>query len=361
MDKTIIHIALNSSYAGTVISPLSTDMVNKYKRSVGDKSLQQKTIVITGASSGSGRAAALEFAKHKAKLVLAARNIEALNKLVVECGETGAQAIAVQTDVTEANSMKKLAAAANEFGGSIDVWINNAGVLAAGEFTETPVEVHQQVIKTNLIGYINGAHAALPYFKKQRYGVLINNVSVGAWFPVPYAVGYSASKFGLRGFSEALRGELTKHPHIHICDMFPAFLDTPGIQHAANYTGKILRPAPPVYDPQRVARSMVLLARHPEKNVTVGSVAGLLRVAHFLMPGVTNFITSKVMETYFRHADTAPANSGNLFNPVEYGTSIYGGWNTTADIQQRKKTATRVAVIAGLVIGSLIVGRKKFK
>lgn len=322
-------------------------------------SLYDKTIVITGASSGAGRAAALEFAKHKTKLVLAARRTGTLKQLTDECKEYGADAIAVATDVTDAAQMKQLAATAYQFAGGIDVWINNAGVLAAGEFTKTPVEVHNQVIKINLTGYINGAHAVLPYFKKQGFGVLINNISVGGWFPVPYAVGYSASKFGLRGFSEALRGELIRYPHIHVCDLFPAFLDTPGIQHAANYTGKILRPAPPVYDPQRVARSMVAVAKNPKRAVTIGSIASLLRLAHFLMPGVSRFVTAKVIELYIKKAPTAPVASGNVFQPVDYGTSIYGGWNTTADAAQRKKMAAGFALIAGSVIGLLLVAKKK--
>jgi short-subunit dehydrogenase len=207
--------------------------------------------------SGAGKAAAVEFARHGAKLVLAARNEEALQELVADCRASGALAIAVKTDVTDADAVKELAAAANEFGGSIDVWINNAGVLAAGGFEETPVEIHDQVIRTNLMGYLHGAHAVVPYFKRQQYGILINNISVGGWIPVPYGVGYSASKFGLRGFSEALSAELHAYRNIHVCDLFPAFLDSPGIQHAANYTGRVLRPAPPVYNPQRLARAMV--------------------------------------------------------------------------------------------------------
>jgi short-subunit dehydrogenase len=143
------------------------------------------------------------------------------------------------------------------------------------------------------MGYIHGAHAVLPYFKQQQSGVLINNISIGGWFPVPYGVGYSASKFGLRGYSEALRGELARFPYIYICDLFPAFLDSPGIQHAANYTGRILRPAPPVYDPQRLARVIVSTARHPKKSVSFGSITPLLRLTHFLMPGVTRYITAK--------------------------------------------------------------------
>ena len=321
--------------------------------------MTKKTVVITGASSGAGRAAAMEFARHGAKIVLASRNMEALDKVEAECREMGALAFAVQTDVTDAEAMKKLAATANEFGGSIDIWVNNAGVLAAGEFTETPVAVHDQVIKTNLMGYLYGAHAVLPYFKQQQYGVLINNISVGGWIPVPYGVGYSASKFGLRGFSEALRGELIKYKNIHVCDLFPAFLDSPGIQHAANYTGHVLKPAPPVYDPQRLARAMVAVAQQPKKAVTVGSAASFLRLAHFIMPGFTRAITAKAIETYMKNADSVPETSGNLFASVDYGTSIHGGWNSPADYEIRKKAVIRSVVIAGIAAGMILFGRAK--
>ena len=175
----------------------------------------------------------------------------------------------------------------------------------------------------------------------------------------PYAAGYSASKFGLKGFTEALKGELIKWPHIHVCDLFPAFLDTPGIQHAANYTGHVLRPAPPVYDPQRVARRMVSVAMHPKKSVTVGSIASLLHIAHLLVPGISRFITAKVIEQYLKKADAMPVTYGNLFTPLEYGTSIHGGWNTAADASSRKKTAMAAGFIAALIVAFTITAGKK--
>jgi len=116
--------------------------------------LTGKTIVITGASSGAGRAAAVEFAQYRPNLVLASRNIEALEEVAHECREFGAEVLTVETDVTDPKAMIALANAANDWHNRIDVWINNAGVLAAGDFDITPMEVHEQVIKTNLLGYI---------------------------------------------------------------------------------------------------------------------------------------------------------------------------------------------------------------
>ncbi|HEY6975399.1 MAG TPA: SDR family oxidoreductase [Chitinophagaceae bacterium] len=318
-------------------------------------SLSGKTVVITGASSGVGRAIALGFARKGAKLILGARRRFTLDEVVEECKQLGGTAMAVTTDVTDADAVKRLAAMAMEFGGEIDIWVNNAGVLAAGPFEETPVEVHDEVIRINLMGYIHGAHAVIPHFKKQRKGILINNISLGGWFPTPYAVGYSASKFGLRGFSEALRGELHKWPDIHVCNLFPAFLDTPGIQHAGNYTGRELKPAPPVYDPQRVARAVVFLAQHPKQSTTIGGVATLLRLAHFLLPTLTLNITARVIETYFKKADPMPATSGNVFEPLDFGTSIHGGWNSPADEERRKKKISTLLLISGFLAGVYLI------
>ncbi|RYG12952.1 MAG: SDR family NAD(P)-dependent oxidoreductase [Chitinophagaceae bacterium] len=178
-----------------------------------------RTIVITGASSGAGRAIALAFAERGERLVLASRNTAVLEELATECWKLGAEVKCVETDTANYRSVINLAAVADEFGGGIDVWVNNAGVLAVGNFEQIPMEVNTQVINTNLLGYMNGAHAVIPYFKHQKQGILINNISIGGYLPVPFGVAYSASKFGLRGFSQALKTELSAYKNIHI---FPA-------------------------------------------------------------------------------------------------------------------------------------------
>lgn len=309
-----------------------------------------RTIVITGASSGAGRAIALAFAERADQLVLASRNVDELKLVKAECENMGALVRIVQTDVTENGDMINLASEAAAFGGRIDVWVNNAGVLAAGAFDKTPVEVIDQVIKTNLMGYIHGAHAALPYFKKQGKGTLINNISIGGFLPVPYGVGYSASKFGLRGFSAALKAELTGFPDIHVCDAFPAFLDTPGIQHAANYTGKQLKPAPPVYDPNRLAIAIVKLADNPKAEKMVGSLSVLLRLSYGLFPMITRGITGQVIKGYLNNAESIAKTDGNIFNSVPYGNAVHGGWGIPG-----KPKAHRKYIAGGLLLGAALV------
>lgn len=291
------------------------------------KKLNGAVVVITGASSGIGRAAALAFAREGARLVLAARDERALHTVVAECEALGTQALAVPTDVTDAGAVRALAAEAARFGGRIDVWLNNAGVGAVGAFDQTPIAAHEQVVQTDLLGYMRGAHAVLPYFKEQRAGILINNLSLGSWAPQPHAAAYSAAKVGLRGFTEALHGELSRWPDIHVCDVYPSFIDTPGIRDGANYTGHAIKPAPPVYDPRKVADAMVSLARRPRRTVPVGVVATIVRLAHAVTPGYAR-LAARTVERALARAEPVHHCSGNLFQPPAGERRIDGGWRS---------------------------------
>lgn len=306
--------------------------------------LRGKCVVLTGASSGIGRIAAYAFAAHGAHLVLASRDEAALTETADECRRLGGEALVVVTDVTRGESVQALAGKALEQGGRIDIWINNAGVGSVGGFEETPLEAHEQVVQTDLLGYLRGAHAVLPQFKSQGQGILINTLSVGSWVAQPYAASYSAAKFGLVGLTEALRGELVDWPDIHVCNLYPAVIDTPGFRDGGNYTGHRLTPPSPIYNPERVALAMVELACRPCPTKVVGGAAHLLRIAHFLTPGFTRILGWGTARALGR-APLAGRSSGNLFNPPSGTRQVRGGWKRSGN--------TRGLLLAGAAIAAL--------
>src|SRR5918999_4090285 len=130
--------------------------------------LAGKVVVITGASSGIGRAAALEFARRGAHLVLAARGVPALEEVAALCRRAGTQALVVETDVTDEDAVRRLAEKALEITGRVDVWVNNAGVTVFSPLDDGPFEPHKRVIETNVYGAMFGARAVLPVFKAQH-------------------------------------------------------------------------------------------------------------------------------------------------------------------------------------------------
>ncbi len=289
--------------------------------------IKGKNIVITGASSGIGRATALALAKAGANIIVAARRELELEEVSLQCQKLNVISYYYKTDVTVLDQMNNLFEFALEKLGSIDIWINNAGVGAVGEFTSTPMDVHERVIRTNLIGYMHGAYVSVPYFKNQGRGILINNISIGAYVPEPFATAYSASKFGLRGFSEALRSELGSFKEIHVCDVFPAFIDTPGFQHAANFSGKTVKPVPPVYRPEKVAEAIVSLCETPRDKIVVGSSGRVAKVIHNVTPKLLGQAMSKFLQAYMKgESENVKPTRGSLFRPSRKGAGISGGW-----------------------------------
>lgn len=283
-----------------------------------------RVAVITGASSGIGHATALEFARNGWALVLAARDQATLDPVAIACGCAGAHsAIGVPTDVTDAAQVERLAEAAFSKHGHIDVWVNGVGVGAVGQFEETPLDAHRRVIETNLIGHINGAYAALRHFRKQGRGTLINMISIGGWIAAPYAAAYSASKFGLRGLSESLRAEVSDLRDVHVCDVAPTFVNSPGLSHAANYTGHNIQARIPLVDPQRVARAIAALTRHPRDVTWVGSAAAPGRLVHALAPRALGAAMQRLIGWALGNADPAEPTDGNLYLPSK-GTGVYG-------------------------------------
>ena len=167
-----------------------------------------KVIVITGASSGMGEAAARHLAAKGASVVLGARRVGRLETLATDIAEAGGKATAVATDVTKRADVQKLVDTAVETYGRIDVLINNAGVMPLSPLDRLKVDEWDQMIDVNLKGVLYGIAAALPYMKAQKAGHIINMASVAGHKIFGGSAVYSATKFGVRALSEGLRQEM---------------------------------------------------------------------------------------------------------------------------------------------------------
>jgi short-subunit dehydrogenase len=287
-------------------------------------SLKDKVVVITGASSGIGRAAALEFARRGSRLVLAGRRTEALASIAELCRVAGADAVVRQTDVRSEDDVLELAALALEQSGAVDVWVNNAGVTLFGSIENGPLDEHREVLETNLFGAIHGARAVLPIFRRQRRGVLINMGSILSKIGQPFVPSYVISKFALRGLTEALRAEVADEYDIHVCSLLPYTVDTEHFESGANHVGRPAYAMPPVQPPERVARALVELAEHPRRERHVPRIAVLGLAAHALFPRTIERILFDALSKWHFGDELQPSTRGNLDAPTHPNGRVRG-------------------------------------
>jgi short-subunit dehydrogenase len=312
--------------------------------------VRDAVVVITGASSGIGRATAHEFARQGATVVLAARNKRALKDAAEECEELGARALAVPTDVSVEEEVEELARQAEDNFSAMDVWVNNAGVGLYARFLDSPMEDFQQLLETNLFGCIYGARAALRQFERQRRGVLINVSSQVALGGIPYSSAYDISKHGVRGLGDTLRQEYVG-TDINICTIFPASTDTPFFQHAANYTGKAIRPLGSVSEARKVAREIVSLVENPRPEVLVGAHGYFMSLAHALTPKQYDKVIRRMAEKQHFEKKAAAESKGNLFESRK-PERIKGGWRKGGALKKISRLA--LAGMAGTAAVSML-------
>jgi short-subunit dehydrogenase len=288
------------------------------------RDISGSVVVIVGASSGIGRAAALAFAGEGAHLVLAARHATALEDVRDECAELGAQAIAVSTDMTDDLEVANLQRAAVERFSKIDVWVNDAAVYMVGRFEDTPPEAFKAVLDTNVMGVVIGAQAAIARFRVQGHGTLINVGSLAGRVPYALASAYCASKHAVIALSSILRQELYGSG-IDVCLVTPATVDTPLFQHAANFSGHEIVPMRPVYRPERVAAAIVACAKRPRREVVVGFAPRLSRLFRLVAPAL--FERGRARAALAHHLGPSPRDDdmGNVPSPRPPHAKT-GGW-----------------------------------
>jgi NAD(P)-dependent dehydrogenase (short-subunit alcohol dehydrogenase family) len=313
-------------------------------------------VVITGASSGFGRAAALAFAREGASVSLAARGREALEDTAHACRQVGADALVVTADVGDAEAVDQLANRTVERFGRIDVWVNNAGVILYGRFEDCPAEDFERVVRTNVLGQVHGARAALRQFRKQGRGVLINMGSVWGRVSSPQVSAYVASKHAVRAFSECLREELRDEPDIEVATMLPQAADTPIFAHAGNYTGRQVCPIPPLVTAEEVADGILACVRDPKREVTFGRAGRLVGVFHMVAPGLYLKLLPPFFERGTFGAKPRPPSPGNLYNPSEPYAQVDGGWERRRRLPRRLAAA---GAVLALPVAGLLLSRRR--
>lgn len=253
--------------------------------SVKLKKLNEQVMVLTGATSGIGLVTARSAAEAGARLVLAARDGDALDTLAHEMRQRGVEAVTVAADVGNPADVERIGQAAIERFGRIDTWVNNAGIGVYGSQEQVTLEDMQRVMQTNFWGVVHGTLTAVKLMKQHGGGAIINVGSEVSDRSVPLMGTYAASKHAVKAFTESLRMELEKDKApLSLTLIKPASIDTPFTAHAKNYMEHEPDLPPPVYAPELVAKAILHAAETPERELFVGGRAKLMSVMGAVLP-----------------------------------------------------------------------------
>lgn len=312
--------------------------------------LEDATIVLTGASSGIGRATAYALAERGARLVLAARSTSDLDEVADECRRRGGDPLVVTTDVGDEPQVEALAARAVEHFGHFDAWINCAAVMAYGRFWELPNRTFRQVIQTNLFGTVHGSQVALEHFLERGHGVLVNVDSLYGRITSPYVSPYVTSKFAVRGLTRCLRQETASIDGVDVCAVLPEAVDTPIFSHAANYTGHQITALPPAADPQRVVKAIVGTLESPYPERIVGIAGRFMAWGEAIAPGLYERVAHRIFDRIALRPASAAESEGNVFSPMSHDNQVDGGWRAERrGLRRGAVAALATAALVGLV------------
>jgi NAD(P)-dependent dehydrogenase (short-subunit alcohol dehydrogenase family) len=293
------------------------------------KPLSEQVVVITGASTGIGRATALAFAARGARVVCAARTARALDTLVEQIRQDGGTAVAAPTDVADPAAVRSLADLAEQQFGRIDTWVNDAAVGIWGRVEDITDEEFDRVMRVNFLGHVHGVHAALPALRRAGGGVIIGVSSVEGVRAVALQGPYTASKFALRALYDCLRMELAQEgAPIAVTTILPASIDTPFFEHARSKLGAMVKPPPPVYAPEIVADAIVYAAEHPRREIPVGGAAVSFILGQRLSPALTDALLSiRRLGAVTQRTDRPDNGVDNVDSPIDEPGQVHGSYS----------------------------------
>ncbi|MDG4534724.1 SDR family oxidoreductase [Streptomyces sp. AV19] len=279
-----------------------------------------RTVVVTGASGGVGRATARAFAARGDRVALLARGRRGLDAAAREVVEAGGQALVVPVDVADHLAVRAAADRVEEAFGPVDVWVNNASATVFAPFVEIEPDEFRRATEVTYLGCVYGTHAALSRMLPRDHGTIVQVGSAQAYRGMPLQAAYCGAEHAIQGMNEALRCELLHEGSKVRTTMvqLPA-LNTPQFRWALSRLPHRPRPVPPVYQPEVAARAIVHAADHPDRRehwVGGSTVAALL--ANAVAPGLLDRCLARTafasQQTVLPREDMDPVN---LWHPED--------------------------------------------
>jgi len=232
---------------------------------------RERVVVVTGASSGVGRACARAFGAQRARVGLIARNEAALEAAAHEIRQAGGAALACPLDVADADAVEAAAARIEAEWGGIDVWVNCAMATVFAPVAETTPAEFRRVTEVTYLGYVHGTLAALGRMRRRDRGTIIQIGSALAYRSIPLQGAYCAAKAAIRGFTDSLRCELIHDgSHVKLSMVQLPAINTPQATRQRNKLENQAQPVPPMFTPESIADAIVWAAEHTPREMLVG-------------------------------------------------------------------------------------------
>jgi NAD(P)-dependent dehydrogenase (short-subunit alcohol dehydrogenase family) len=320
-------------------------------------------VVITGASAGVGRAAARAFAADGWDVALIARGDAGLEAAADEVRGAGRRALAIPLDVADSRAVEDAAERVERQMGPIDVWVNDAMESVFAPVDQITPDEYARVTNVNYLGYVYGTLAALKRMRQRDRGVIVQVGSALAYRSIPLQAAYCGSKHAIVGFTDSLRCELIHdRSRVRLTAVHMPALNTPQFGWVRSRLPRRAQPVPPIFDPEVAARAIVFVAKHPRRELFVGSSTVLAVWGQKLVPNLLDWYLGRTGYRAQQMTGARRDRADNLEKPLDDTTDrgAHGRfdrrshpWSPQLELAMHRGL---LATIASLAVGTLAVG-----